>query len=212
MQPCENVAVPKVVDHQARREEIAQAVWRLVMRGGVSAATVRAVAVESGWSMGAVRYYFSTQAELLLFAAEVMRDRVVLRITRILDEQVPGPDRAAELAEQFLPTDPERLVEVAVWIACMTGRDPRFQELRRYSWDGERYACRIVISDLLGLPRPTGPAESLPEPVEQQVDGLQVTIDGLSMMGTTYPDRAGPQWLRARLRDHLDGIAAALRC
>lgn len=54
--------MPKVVDHERRREDLARAVWAVVARAGVDGATVRAVATEAGWSIGALRYYFATQA------------------------------------------------------------------------------------------------------------------------------------------------------
>lgn len=49
---------------------LAEALWRVVRRDGVAAATVRSIAAEAGWSPGALRHYFSTQAELLAFAME----------------------------------------------------------------------------------------------------------------------------------------------
>ena len=48
--------MPKIVDHETRREEIAEALWRVVRRDGVRAASVRTIAAEAGWSPGAVRY------------------------------------------------------------------------------------------------------------------------------------------------------------
>jgi AcrR family transcriptional regulator len=57
--------MPKLVDHEQRRRELGEAVWRVIRRDGVEAASVRKVAQEAGWSAGALRHYFSTQSELL---------------------------------------------------------------------------------------------------------------------------------------------------
>ena len=62
--------MPKVVDHEQRRRELAAAVWRVIGREGVAEVSIRAVAAESGWSTGALRHYFATRAELLAFACE----------------------------------------------------------------------------------------------------------------------------------------------
>ena len=48
--------MPKVVDHAARREQLAAALWRVVVRDGVEAASLRRVAAEAGWSVGSLRH------------------------------------------------------------------------------------------------------------------------------------------------------------
>ena len=40
--------MPKIVDHEARRAELAEAVWRLASRDGLEAVTLRGVAAEAG--------------------------------------------------------------------------------------------------------------------------------------------------------------------
>ncbi len=88
--------MPKIVDHDARREEIAQALWRVVRRDGIRAASVRTVAAEAGWSAGAVRYYFPDQD-----GPAQLRDGPGLpagcrhRISAIEHHRQPDRDRAA---------------------------------------------------------------------------------------------------------------------
>ena len=57
--------MPKVVDHELRRRELAQAALRVVGRDGLEAATTRAVARESGWSTGVLKHYFDGKDQLL---------------------------------------------------------------------------------------------------------------------------------------------------
>jgi AcrR family transcriptional regulator len=57
--------MPKVVDHEQRREELAAAVWRIASRDGLDAVTIRAVANEAGWSTGALHHYFADKEDLL---------------------------------------------------------------------------------------------------------------------------------------------------
>ena len=72
--------MPKIVDHEERRDELAAAVWRLASREGLDALTLRAVAAEAGWSTGALAHYFADKEELLLFAFETVADRVGRRV------------------------------------------------------------------------------------------------------------------------------------
>ncbi len=60
--------VPKRVDHQERRREIVEALFRIAAGQGLQAVTLRAVAAEGGISMNLVQYYFPTKEEMLRFA------------------------------------------------------------------------------------------------------------------------------------------------
>ncbi|ANY05574.1 TetR/AcrR family transcriptional regulator [Pseudonocardia sp. HH130630-07] len=76
--------MPRTTDHEARREQLAAAVWRLVSDGGVEAVSLRSVAAEAGVSMGRVQYYFSTKDDLLLdglrFSHRYMERRIGQRL------------------------------------------------------------------------------------------------------------------------------------
>ncbi|AGM06045.1 TetR/AcrR family transcriptional regulator [Amycolatopsis keratiniphila] len=60
--------MPKRVDHQERRREIAEALFRIAAAQGLQAVTLRAVAAEAGISMNLVQYYFPTKEEMLRFS------------------------------------------------------------------------------------------------------------------------------------------------
>lgn len=87
------MVMPKVVDHEQWRREIAEAVWRVIRRNGVEGASVRTVAEEEGWLAGALRHYFGTQSELLDFAIELAAERIRQRIGAL--ELTDDPRRAA---------------------------------------------------------------------------------------------------------------------
>ncbi|MGZ4199415.1 MAG: TetR/AcrR family transcriptional regulator [Thermoleophilia bacterium] len=69
--------MPKVVDHEVRRAEIAEALWRVVAGEGIEAATIRAVAAEAGWSRGIVEHYFDSKDALVLYACQLALDRTL---------------------------------------------------------------------------------------------------------------------------------------
>ncbi|MDQ1250665.1 MAG: hypothetical protein QG597_5044, partial [Actinomycetota bacterium] len=51
--------MPKIVDHEARRREIVEAMWRIVQREGFAAVSVRSVAAEAGLSKASISHYFA---------------------------------------------------------------------------------------------------------------------------------------------------------
>lgn len=83
----------KQVDHQQRREQLADAVCRLVARHGLDVVSLRQVAAEAAVSMGRVQYYFTTKDQMLRFALHTIAGRFERRIgaaVRVLGD-APGP-------------------------------------------------------------------------------------------------------------------------
>ncbi len=204
--------MPKIVDHAKRREEIAAALARLIVRVGVEGASVRAVAAEAGWSMGAVRYYFATQEELLRFAVTLQLQRLPERLRNVHDTVPAGRDRAQAVVAELLPLDDDRLAEARVWLAAL-GRsriDPTLDDLRRTGYAGERYLCRAVVCDLLGRPWPGDVRETLPPPQEDEAAKFHAILDGLTLLGASYPDTLPAAEILRLTAAHLDDLERRL--
>ncbi len=110
--------MPKIVDHELRRQELAAAVWRAIAARGIDGASVREVARQSGWSPGALRHYLPTQDELLLVASRAVSERVHARIAAVPREGRPLEVLSRQLREA-LPLDDERRLEAEVWFAFL---------------------------------------------------------------------------------------------
>src|SRR5215472_14382662 len=113
--------MPKRVDHDARRREIADAVERIAVRGGLNAATFREVAGEAGVSVRLVQYYFGTKDELLLATQRHVAERSVRRIQARVAASEGSP--AAWLRAcmgAFIPTDDESRVAILMYVALHT--------------------------------------------------------------------------------------------
>lgn len=128
--------MPKQVDHAARRQELAEALWRVVGRDGFEGVSLRQVAAEAGVSMGLVQHYFRTKDDMLVFSLDVMDQRTGDRFMAALAELPdPPPPRAAVRAflTQMLPLDPERHAENRSLYAMMGGiaRNDRIRERLR---------------------------------------------------------------------------------
>ncbi|MFI7616580.1 TetR/AcrR family transcriptional regulator [Nonomuraea terrae] len=204
--------MPKIVDHERRREELARVVWEVVSREGIEGATVRKVAEAAGVSVGGLRHYFDSQRGLLVFAAHAVGRSVGRRVAALVEAELPGEERARRLLEELLPLDDERRVEVEVWLACLVRSqvDESLAELRGAAWTAERHICRAAVASRLGLPLPERLGEELPEAeLERRAARLHVFMDGLTLQTATYPERFTPDAVRAAVRDGLETLAGS---
>ncbi|GAA1910646.1 TetR/AcrR family transcriptional regulator [Streptomyces durmitorensis] len=186
--------MPKVVDPQLRRRELAEAVWRVVRRDGLDHASVRNVAREAGLSMGSLRHYFVSQSELMAFALRMVIDRIEQRIAALPPDDDPLRHAARTLAE-LLPLDDQRRAENEVWLA-FTARamtDPELRTLRDEGYEALRAGCRGLVAGLVSPGR---------DP-EQETARLHALVDGLAVHAAMRPDVETPESMYAVVVDHL---------
>jgi AcrR family transcriptional regulator len=176
--------MPKIVDHEARRAELAAAVWRLASRDGLDAVTIRRVAAEAGWSTGALAHYFDDKEELLLFAFETVADRVGRRIVKAAER---ARDPLALVRTQLvegLPIDTERRAEVRVWFAFLGLAEtrPRLAKAGRdaYRLWRERVAKTLAAAQRQGLMDDSIDAE-------REAAALIALVDGIAIQATFDP-------------------------
>jgi len=103
--------MPKIVDHAARRDEIALVACRVVASHGFEQATVVRIAREAGYTTGMVAHYFDSKQQIILAALRLILRRIEQRLTR-----TPQADLLAVLSEA-LPLDEQRCTECAFWTA-----------------------------------------------------------------------------------------------
>jgi AcrR family transcriptional regulator len=122
--------VPKVVDHDERRTQIAEGLVRVAARDGLHAVTMRAVAAEAGVSLRLVQYYFRNKAQLMLGALKYLErrshERWAARLARLPQPVAPRAFIEAFLREA-LPTDEQsrvfHLVGTSYAVLAMTDTD-----------------------------------------------------------------------------------------
>jgi AcrR family transcriptional regulator len=168
--------VPKLVDHEQRRKELAGAVWRVIVRDGVAEVSIRSVAAESGWSSGALRHYFATRAELLAFACE----QVIEQVTNRLSTMEPAGsvrDAVGDILLQTMPVDADRHTEASIafaFLALGLG-DPELARVQRLHFTSMYELCLRLVRQL--VPTPRGAAhETLARRLHALVDGLTVHV------------------------------------
>ena len=117
--------MPKRVDHEERRRQIADALLRTAAARGLHATGMREVAAEAGVSLRLVQYYFGTKEELLLAAMQQLAaqfsDRVLARIRRAKETGGPASPRdvIAAVLTEALPADDERRTFTVVYTAYL---------------------------------------------------------------------------------------------
>jgi TetR/AcrR family transcriptional repressor of bet genes len=108
--------MPKIVDHDKRRDEIALVACRVVAEHGFDQATIVRIAREAGYTTGMVAHYYDTKQEIVIAALRLILRRIEERLTRPVGEGEAAPDLLALLTEA-LPVDEHRFIECAFWTA-----------------------------------------------------------------------------------------------
>ena len=106
--------MPKIVDHEQRRDEIALVACRVVAEHGFDQATIVRIAREAGYTTGMVAHYYDTKQEIVIAALRLILRRIEERLTR--PAGVGQADLLTILTEA-LPVDEERFTECAFWTA-----------------------------------------------------------------------------------------------
>ena len=117
--------MPKIVDHEKRRDEIALIACRVVAQHGFEQATIVRIARAAGCTTGMIAHYFDTKQEIIVAALRLILRRIEERLT-----QAQGTADLLALLSEALPIDETRYMECAVWIAFW-GQVPADKRLKR---------------------------------------------------------------------------------
>ncbi|MEU4449156.1 TetR/AcrR family transcriptional regulator [Actinosynnema sp. NPDC050801] len=185
--------MPRQADHDLRRRQIAEAVWRLATRGGLEDVTLRQVATEAGVSARLLQYYFGTRDQLLLGALEILNAQAEQRARERLAMLGETPGLRAIVRGvllELLPLDEERrnrhLVYAAYFVRFLV--EPALAAVAR---DAPR-ALDQLVTDLISHARELGQARpDLDAPTEAAL--LVATAEGLQssvLLGQRSAERA----------------------
>lgn len=191
--------MPKFVDRDERRRQVADAAFRVIAAEGLASVTLQKVATEAGLNIGSLRHYVENYEELLAFAMSSMIDRVAVRLMSLLeDHNQRSAGNPLELAEkllaELLPLDDDRRLEVTVWLEFSLAARvrPELAKLDRKSAESTR---RLVQRVLTGL---QGAGDSTPD-----MERLMSLVDGLAANCLLHPEIVSPARARQVLRDQL---------
>jgi AcrR family transcriptional regulator len=189
--------MPKFVDTDERRAELAAAAAKLIARSGVGAATMRDVAAEAGWTTGALTHYFSGKRELLLFTfRSSLAQRHAARDAR---ESLAPEEALVRSLEGALPLDEERRRHWMVTIAfCAQAAGD--EELSH----AQRDAYREFRDDVADLARQCDAAS--PEEATARAEHLIAVADGIAVQALFDPDGWPAHHQLATLHEAIEAV------
>lgn len=200
--------MPKIVDAEARRQDVVEAVLRIIAGDGLERASLRETADEAGLAVGSVRHYFAGSEELLAFSFASVVDRIVRRLEASLPgvhAAVPGSPghRAAILTLLcgLLPLDGPRALEVCAWMAFRNAA--RVRPFLAAEADRSHREVAVIVGTVISALRPEDePKENLVVEAER----LLATLDGLCMHALLQPGWMTREMCVDVLEQHLDGM------
>jgi AcrR family transcriptional regulator len=181
--------VPKIVDHELRRQELLAATWRVIARTGIIGVTTREIAREAGFSTGVLAHYFADKEELLAAALRLSHQQVYARI-RERTQGLLGLDAIRVVMLEALPLDEQRMLEAQIemsFLSLALGNDAlrelQHEEFARF-WDVLNY--RVCEAQKLGQIW----AGADPSDITHE---LVILVEGMSQEAVLYPSRATAQ-------------------
>jgi AcrR family transcriptional regulator len=187
--------MPKIVDHEERREELVRAAWRVIAEYGIDELTIREIAREAGYSSGVLAHYFENKDDLLAHASRMSHELIYQRY----EAEVDTPKKSKALRNVLMdniPLDDQRDLETRIEMSFWA-RSLRNAKLSKIQHDKSEH-LRKLIGDLVEGSRQEGTiAEE--HPTRRVVDLLSALIDGISLHALLYPERMTPRQQRATM-------------
>jgi AcrR family transcriptional regulator len=186
--------MPKIVDHDRRREEIARLAVQVIQEAGAEGATVRRIAQAGGFSIGVLSHYFNDKDELLAFAFGWVAGQTFTDLRAATRAQAPGLARL-RLALEFMLPAPGATNFVAVWLALWGSalRNPALARVHASYYARWRRSLARHLEEAVR-------ARQIPRPrvVRDATDLLAAGIDGL-WIGAAFEQRRFPPRRRRQL-------------
>jgi AcrR family transcriptional regulator len=181
--------MPKKVDHEARREELVRAAWRVIAARGIDEVTIREIAREAGYSSGVLAHYFKNKDDLLVHALRMSHEQIYRRYEAEVETPVQEEALHAILIDN-LPLEEQRELETRIEMSFWA-RSLRNEALSQIQHEESEY-LRGLIRGLVEGSQDEGAIAKEHSP-EQVVDLLAALIDGISLHALLYPERLPPE-------------------
>ena len=139
--------MPKIVDHEARRNEISAIAAKLIAQGGLEAATIREIAQSSGYSKGVIEHYFINKEDIISGALEWANHCFQQRVAEMTKGLVGLPALQKRL-EATLPISnavkDEWRVRLVFWSMAAIHPDLRKQQSLRFNFAVDHFEADLI--------------------------------------------------------------------
>lgn len=195
--------MPKIVDHEQKRKLIAESAWTIIKEKGIEHASIRSVAAAAGLSPGALRHYFSTQDELLLFIVDYyLTKRAADREKELQISPIPMT-AAKEILVELLPTDTEKRTPSSVWwvFAIRSLTSAALQPKKDELIDGLHFISKAVLQLL-------AEADLLRSPIDIELETyrLAAVVEGLTILALLRPELYSPETIERIVIRHIQEL------
>ncbi len=185
------------VNHEERRQQIAEITAGVIAREGLEAATLRRISAEFGGHTKVVTYYFPDKHELLRFTWEYAAQQHLVSLR---------DDSSASLVDALLDMtacDERRVIRWRVYVAFweLAAREPESAARQR------RHLSQVLrrIGDLV---RASDPAL---ENVEQISLSLNALVQGISLQALVDSNRWSADSIRVALAEQVEMLLERAR-
>ncbi|PWU66669.1 MULTISPECIES: TetR/AcrR family transcriptional regulator [Gracilibacillus] len=194
--------MPRIVNHEKRRKSIAVAAWNIIKKEGIEKASIRRVAVEAGMSAGALRHYFSTKDEMLLFIMNYYLEEGKKRSQSKSWSENPL-QAVEEVLLELVPIDEEKKIESSVWwiLALQSLTSDPLKEKKDEMTNGTYELANSMI-EILVLRGILSDSTN----VKLEKSRLSALIDGLSIHALLRPDVYSPEKVKEVIHYHLETL------
>lgn len=169
--------MPKIIDHEQRRAEIAEAVLRVVARDGVNGVTIRMVANEAGWSTGVLHHYFTNKQALLVGGLRLAAQLTGQNMNRAMSKADPK-EQLRLVIEAGIPLDEQRESMCRIffffWAEGLCDSDLSTELAKYYDWWQQRIFEILKVGQKQGWVRQDTSAKILAEMLVALADGVAI--------------------------------------
>ncbi len=195
--------MPKIVDHQQRRELIASETAKLIALRGLESVTFREVARICSVSRGVIAHYFTSKADLVDTALEWANNNYLARV----EDELEGSQGLAALTirmNNILPVTEQNRIEwrIRLQFWAKTALDSELGSIQSQRFEG---ASEYFLSDLKTAKKngEVSPELSLAETTKNL---LSYSI-GLSIMSMHNPEEYTPLRLKRSINKYISSIS-----
>lgn len=188
--------MPKKIDHEARRRDIARAAIAVIGEQGIDNTRLVDVARAANATTGTITHYFEDKDAVLLAALDHVAQNILYMLRR--GEEV---DDLVELAALILPVDEERLRDWRVWLSFFSRAvgDPALANINKAYYDEFRDGLAAIIRRQQAEKKLA--ASIVPD---ETADAIISVIDGFCIRATLerehWPPKRQEKQLEAMLR------------
>lgn len=135
--------MPAIVDHDERRELIANVTKEIIAEAGMKGVTIRNVARRAGFSSTIISHYFHDKQHMLVYAYETVLKNADARVQKVIEQ---GGDMMSCL-EVLLPINKANLMDWQAWFGFWgtVTADPDLLELRQAGLEKTQSRFRLIL-------------------------------------------------------------------